>query len=142
MSELIFTPWRKYGHDRTYIATADGQKLGHLDNKNGELVLLDESWRPAVEAALSGSLTGAPAVSSLMDDAAIPLPPDAGLAGGSAKAEHQRRVARREQRIRQAHPRLGGLILALSDDPQSTRAWASGAVGEAPGRREARRSGR
>lgn len=45
-------------------------------------------------------------------------------------AEHDRRSAAREDRIRAAHPKLGGLILALSDDPQSTRAWSSGAAGE------------
>lgn len=53
-----------------------------------------------------------------------------GLAGASAQREHDRRAAAREYRVRHAHPRLGGLILALSDDPQSTRAWSSGAVGE------------
>jgi hypothetical protein len=61
--------------------------------------------------------------------------PDSGMivsgpAGGSAQREYERRKDRREQRIRQAHPRLGGLILALSSEPQSTRAWQSGAVGE------------
>ena len=53
-----------------------------------------------------------------------------GAAGVSAQREHDRRAARREERIRTAHPRLGGLILALSDDPQTTRAWGVGAVGE------------
>jgi hypothetical protein len=53
-----------------------------------------------------------------------------GTAGRSAQAEFDRRSGRREERIRAAHPKLGGLILALSDDPQSTRAWASGAKGE------------
>jgi hypothetical protein len=53
-----------------------------------------------------------------------------GIAGGSAQHEFDRRHAKREERIRSAHPRLGGLILALSDDPQSTAAWKSGAVGE------------
>jgi hypothetical protein len=38
--------------------------------------------------------------------------------------------ATREARIRTAHPRIGGLVLALSDDPQSTTAWAVGAQGE------------
>jgi hypothetical protein len=56
---------------------------------------------------------------------------DVGVAGASAHAEHARRVAKRETRIRQAHPKLGGLILALTDDPQSTKAWGSGGVGEA-----------
>lgn len=53
-----------------------------------------------------------------------------GVAGSSARREHERRVAKREERIRKKHPRLGGLILAVSDDPQTTRAWATGAVGE------------
>jgi Nuclease-related domain len=68
----------------------------------------------------------------LVEDAAeaAPTPLDAGLAGGSAQAEFERRHARREARVREAHPRLGGLIPALSDDPQSTRAWQSGATGE------------
>lgn len=61
---------------------------------------------------------------------AKPTPLDTGSAGGSAQAEFERRHARREARVREAHPRLGGLILALSDDPQSTRAWQSGATGE------------
>lgn len=53
-----------------------------------------------------------------------------GVAGSSARREHQRRKASREERIRGRHPKLGGVILALSDDPQSTRAWAVGAQGE------------
>lgn len=56
--------------------------------------------------------------------------PDSGVAGASAQREHERRATKREQRIRANHPRLGGLILAVTDDPQSTRAWDSGAVGE------------
>lgn len=54
-----------------------------------------------------------------------------GTAGASARREYERRRATREERTRSRHPRLGGLILALSDEPQSTRAWASGAEGEA-----------
>ena len=53
-----------------------------------------------------------------------------GRAGGSARREFERRRAARETRIRGAHPKIGGLILALSDDPQSTKAWATGAIGE------------
>jgi len=50
--------------------------------------------------------------------------------GASAQREHDRRRATREKRLRAAHPRLGGLVLALSDDPQSTKAWGRGAEGE------------
>jgi hypothetical protein len=36
----------------------------------------------------------------------------------------------RSARIRARHPKLGGLILGLSDDPPSTKAWNTGALGE------------
>lgn len=55
---------------------------------------------------------------------------DVGTAGGSARREFERRKARREQRVRANHPRLGGLLLAISDEPQSTAAWDVGALGE------------
>jgi hypothetical protein len=55
---------------------------------------------------------------------------ESGTAGASARREFERRSAKREQRIRQRHPKFGGLILALSDDPQSTTAWRRGAKGE------------
>src|SRR4051794_34727905 len=61
---------------------------------------------------------------------AAPLEPDTGVAGASARREHQRRKAAPEKRIRTKYPRLGGLILALSDEPQSTDAWQRGAIGE------------
>lgn len=54
----------------------------------------------------------------------------AGRAGESARREHDRRVQRREQEIRRRHPRIGGLILALSEEPASTRVWSQGAAGE------------
>lgn len=54
----------------------------------------------------------------------------AGIAGASARREAERRSNNREARIREAHPKLGGLILALSEDPQSTKAWEVGARGE------------
>jgi hypothetical protein len=56
--------------------------------------------------------------------------PDTGVAGASARREHERRKNAREQRIRTKHPKLGGLILALTDNPQSTEAWQRGAIGE------------
>jgi hypothetical protein len=59
-------------------------------------------------------------------------PPDVnvGTPGASARREFERRAKRHEERIRDAHPKLGRLIHALNDDPQSTTAWAVGAVGE------------
>lgn len=53
-----------------------------------------------------------------------------GTAGGSALREFDRRHAARQQRVQSAHPRIGKFLLAVFDDPQSTRAWDSGAKGE------------
>lgn len=55
---------------------------------------------------------------------------DAGTAGASARREFERRKQQREQRVREKHPKIGGLLLALTADPQSTTAWDTGAVGE------------
>lgn len=57
-------------------------------------------------------------------------PIDAGVPGASARREFERRRARRDARTRAKHPKIGGLILAISDEPQPTKAWDSGAIGE------------
>jgi hypothetical protein len=55
----------------------------------------------------------------------------AGVAGRSARHEHDRRAAKREAAVRgRWGDRIGGVVLALTDEPQSTRAWAVGARGE------------
>jgi len=61
-----------------------------------------------------------------------PSPPvvDVGTPGASARREFESQAKRREERIRAAHPKLGGLIHGLTDDSQSTTAWDVGAVGE------------
>jgi hypothetical protein len=56
---------------------------------------------------------------------------DAGVAGRSARQEHDRRAAKREAAVKERWGnRIGGAVLALSDEPQSTRVWAVGARGE------------
>lgn len=53
-----------------------------------------------------------------------------GRAGSSARREYERRRQSRERLTRERHPRIGGLLLALRDEPQSERSWAVGAAGE------------
>ena len=57
---------------------------------------------------------------------------DTGVAGLSARKEHERRRAKREAQLEEkwGAGRLGRIAKALSDDPQSTKAWAQGAAGE------------
>lgn len=53
-----------------------------------------------------------------------------GTPGASARREYERRQNKRVQQIREKHPRTARLRLAMSDDPQSTKAWDAGALGE------------
>lgn len=55
---------------------------------------------------------------------------DRGEAGASAAREWTRRHDKREQAVRNRYGKLAGVVLALSDDPHSTNAWAYGANGE------------
>jgi hypothetical protein len=58
------------------------------------------------------------------------LPLDPGTPGGSLEREYERRRKSREARVRGRFPRAGGLLLALSGEPESTKAFARGAEGE------------
>lgn len=65
-----------------------------------------------------------------MDDFERAAELQTGTAGASARREHERRKANREQRTRDKHPHIGGLLLALRDDPTHEQVWARGAGGE------------
>jgi hypothetical protein len=59
-----------------------------------------------------------------------PLVIDVGVAGGSARREYARRVARDQEKTLEQHPRIGKRLVAVRSEPQQTAAWAQGAVGE------------
>ncbi len=56
---------------------------------------------------------------------------DVNAPGTSAQREYERRKANDEAKLRAKWGKLGGLAVALSDEKQSTKAWSSGAAGEA-----------
>ena len=68
--------------------------------------------------------TTADAASAAADDRST------SVAGASSQAEFDRRHRRREQSLNARWGRLAGIARLLSDDPQSTKAWARGAEGE------------
>ncbi len=55
---------------------------------------------------------------------------DIGVPGASARREFKRRKDARQKRVREKNPRFGGILLALTGEPQSTTSWETGAVGE------------
>ncbi|MGZ4556022.1 MAG: nuclease-related domain-containing protein [Mycobacteriaceae bacterium] len=80
-----------------------------------------------VECLGCSDTTAPPDLPNSVDRVATPV---TGTAGASARREYERQVAKHEERLRSKYPRLGGLFVALSGEPQSTRAWATGARGE------------
>ena len=57
-------------------------------------------------------------------------PPELGQPGASLLREHERRRRSREKRTPEAHPHIGGLLLALGGAPQHESAFEQGALAE------------
>lgn len=55
---------------------------------------------------------------------------DRGQPGASIAREHERRKRNREARTLEAHPRIGGLLLALREPPQHEISFHIGEIGE------------
>jgi hypothetical protein len=55
---------------------------------------------------------------------------DLGTAGASGRREYERRRAKRENAVRERHPRIGNVLLKFQEAPEHERAWATGAQGE------------
>lgn len=95
---------------------------------------VDAEPRPEEVLASQPGPDFAPTPDAVEDEPAAEPEPELGVAegvpGGGARREFERRSAKREARVRTNHPKIGGLLLALVDNPQSTKAWAQGATGE------------
>jgi hypothetical protein len=55
---------------------------------------------------------------------------DRGTPGGSARVEYERRHRKRAEQLEQKWGSFAGVAKFLTDDPQTTKAWAAGADGE------------
>ena len=65
-----------------------------------------------------------------LETEAAPSAVEVGVPGGSLDREYERRTAAREKRVRNKHPRIGGLLLRLVGPVRTTEAFAIGAAGE------------
>ena len=68
--------WTRYGHDRLYVETTDGTRLGYWDNKTAQPIVDDESHTKAVETA----------VAAFLGASEVPVPIPAQLAPADAPA--------------------------------------------------------
>ena len=106
------------------------------DLSAGETAIYERESKTVMCLACAAKPAAPPAEGAPPTDATVSMAPHeppaviAGSAGASAQREYERRKAQREDRVRTAHPRIGGFLLAISEEPQSTKAWATGARGE------------
>jgi hypothetical protein len=88
------------------------------------------SAQPGVERHSAATEEAAPVAPAEIHNHGPLSKADLGVAGASAMREFERRHGKREERVRARWGRMAGLVLALTEDPSSTRAWARGSVGE------------
>lgn len=123
MDALKVTRWARYGHDRVYVQTADGTRLGYLDRKTGHTILEPGADPEAVAAALAHhratSTRGEP---SKQPGQALPDVDLALVRAGTAARE-------RALALQQAAPIRTFLARALGVKTDE-RAWRIGADGE------------
>jgi hypothetical protein len=92
--------------------------------------VVDGTIDPPVGAEdLSVSVGAAPVEVAEVDSVTL-TDEERGIAGASARAERVRRTQKREDGIRARHKRIGGFLVAISEDPTSTKVWDQGAIGE------------
>ena len=88
MTEHVVRRWTRYGHDRLYVETADGTRLGYWDVKIGQAVVEDDTHCEAVETAASafrGTAAAAATVPAQTRPADEPSPPQP-VTGATAPA--------------------------------------------------------
>jgi hypothetical protein len=132
-TELVVTPWKRYGHERSYVGVPGQASLGYLDHATGEVCVGDEGNRQVVLRALGL----APVVPEQPSALASPA-----LAKSAAYAVTVERLARdlgdkragagakdKARELRQAAPVRTLLARALGVHTDE-RAWRVGAEGE------------
>ncbi len=121
MGELALTPWRRYGHDRVYVAEGD-TRLGFLDRVSGSLTVDD----PCRETEVRNALVAAgylPPKRPEPEPWAITLPGDTATYRPGAGA---RRMAAEERAAAPVRTVLARVLGVHTDE----RAWRRGAEGE------------
>jgi hypothetical protein len=89
------------------------------------------SWDPEARTVTCVvCMDGGSAPPAVNDRPAAPPDAGAGQPGASLACEYERRRGHRERRVREAHPHIGGLLLAWNGEPQHQKAFRQGEEGE------------
>lgn len=132
---ITVTPWRRYGLERLYVKTAEGEPIGWLDPQTGEASLDREDLRQAFETALSqhlGTLPMAPAGPSRTNkDPAQDIEPySVRLPFRDLARNHAGESARRQASQERAAAPVRTAMARILQVHTAERAWRIGADGE------------
>ena len=134
VTELETKRWRRYGKDRIYVSTADGQRVGWLDLLDGSRHLEVPEHAAAFDAALQPFAPSAveapiPAQRPAPATVVVPAPTWRDLAlnrpGEQVRAEAEEHLAGMRERSR-----VGTFLLRVFDAKTDERAYRVGAKGE------------
>ena len=134
MADLRVRRWRRYGHDRLYLETAGGQRVGYHDLTTGQTHLDYPGLRDEVQALLADYLARMQAdqqSAAAPLDGAVPVTDTANAVDWIDLAVNQPGAAARDRALseRDAAPirtRLARLLRVHTAE----RAWRIGAAGE------------
>ena len=137
MPHLVETRWTRYGHDRVYLKTADGNQIGHVDLKSGSVTVEIEEFAGALDecrdrwvkrATLpppTGSAVDPPASAPLVAPAIIDSPPPRDLATNAAGS-----AARAQRDEVNAEAPVLNFVARVLGVKTNERNWRVGAKGE------------
>lgn len=117
-------------HEAIYERATKTVRCVSCPDESGSAGITDDVAEPDIAPPVA---TDAPVVEPLMVQEAAAAPEeevDSGTAGSSARREYERRMAKRDARVRAEHPLIGGALLKVFGPGQSTKAWDQGALGE------------
>ena len=79
---LEIVPWKRYGHDRLYVNTSDGRRVGWIDRKSGAVTLEIEELREVFEATVRAHVPPTDASEVASETENDPTPPADPVAAG------------------------------------------------------------
>lgn len=133
MSDLVVKRWTRYGKDRVYVSTAEGERVGWRDLKTGETVVQAPRHAVELEAALAAYGVVVPAPREAVAAAEAVPQPEASAWRDLAlnrPGEMARTQAEAELASMRGRSRIGTFVARTLDWKTDERAWRVGAGGE------------
>ena len=137
MGDLVVTRWTRYGKDRLYVATRDGERVGWRDLETGETVVQAEQHAAEFASALAAWSPVVPLPRASTESAArleAPLPSDPAPEWRDLALNRPGEMARMQADAELAamkdRSRIGTFIARTLDIKTDERAWRVGAGGE------------